>query len=77
MTISTIFNPLKDALSYEIGEIVDIKVGNERVLLNNIQNVGSAILMQVARSSEFELGTLAVIKKDSSPLEELAGLVHH
>ncbi|OQP38603.1 hypothetical protein A4H97_17905 [Niastella yeongjuensis] len=71
------FDPLKDALSYDIGEVVVIKVNKKKVLVNNIQCVNSDILMQVAHSLEFELGTLAVIKKDSSPLEEVAGLVHH
>lgn len=69
-------DPLKSALAYEIGNYIQLKIENNKLLVNAVQNATSEFLKQVACSIEFELGTLGIIKEDRGSIEERSKIIY-
>lgn len=63
-------NPDKDALCYDLGNYKMLEIKKDKFVVNKIENPTLDTLMQVACTTEFELGTLAIFKQDSLSLEE-------
>lgn len=69
-------NPEKDALCYELGNYKEVKINKDRLFINSIKNPTSNLLMQIACSTEFELGTLNIVCTDSFSLEQRVETVY-
>ncbi len=69
-------NPEKDAVCYELNDYKEMKIGKDKLIINSIEKPTPNVLMQIACSMEFELGTLSVICTDNYSQEQRAQTVY-
>lgn len=69
-------NPASGALCYDFDSYNEIKFNRDNLFVNIIENPTLDVFTQIGASSEFELGTLAVVATDESSMKQRAEIIY-